>query len=113
MPQMKVGSVLDQDASQAHKILSDYPPKLRVPIELRLDSENPKVEVWSISELAEGAPKKYGMSHINVCFAIQVESKFAPNLVGRTENVALHTRKSPKTMEELWNYKENYSNYGF
>jgi len=58
-----------------------------------------------MSELAEGAPKKYGISHNDVRFAIEVENEFAQNWAGRAENTAALTRTSPETMEELWNGK--------
>ncbi|KAJ7141364.1 hypothetical protein C8R44DRAFT_763269, partial [Mycena epipterygia] len=70
---------------------------------LRLDSGKPVVAVWSLSELAEDAPKKYGISHTDVRFAIDVENEFAKNWAGRAENTAALTRTLPKTMEELWN----------
>ncbi|KAJ7141366.1 hypothetical protein C8R44DRAFT_763273 [Mycena epipterygia] len=70
---------------------------------LWLESEKPAVAVWSISELAEGAPKKYGISYTDVRFAIEVESEFAKNWAGRAQNTAALARTLPKTMEELWN----------
>ncbi|KAJ7141408.1 hypothetical protein C8R44DRAFT_847153 [Mycena epipterygia] len=74
--------------------------------QLQLNSKHPTVEVYSISELAEGAPKKYGISYNNVRFALEVESEFAENWVGgRAKNLAPHTRKLPRTMEELWKGK--------
>ncbi|KAJ7141385.1 hypothetical protein C8R44DRAFT_867008 [Mycena epipterygia] len=56
---------------------------------LRLDSDKPAVI--------------YGISHTNVCFAIEVENEFAKNWTGRAENTAALMRTLPKTMEELWN----------
>lgn len=59
-----------------------------------------------MSELAEGAPKKYGISHADVRFAIAVENEFLKNWAGRAELVApAHGGDVPSSMEEVWNYK--------
>ncbi|KAJ7461591.1 hypothetical protein FB451DRAFT_486137 [Mycena latifolia] len=64
------------------------------------------VEVVSFSKLAEGAPenKKYGISHIDVRFAIEVETEFTKNWAGSANNVGHIVRKAPTTMEEVWNH---------
>ncbi|KAJ7083239.1 hypothetical protein C8R44DRAFT_822587 [Mycena epipterygia] len=67
----------------------------------------PFVGLWSISELAEGAPKKYGISHTDVRLAIAVENEFLENWAGRAEHLAnTHSGKIPSSMEEVWNYKK-------
>ncbi|KAJ7468045.1 hypothetical protein FB451DRAFT_1257885, partial [Mycena latifolia] len=64
-----------------------------------------RLQVASFSELAEGAPKKYGISHQDVRFAIDIETKFINNWAGLADYTAISSRKVPTTMEEVWNYQ--------
>ncbi|KAJ7468047.1 hypothetical protein FB451DRAFT_1257897 [Mycena latifolia] len=74
-------------------------------VEVRLSFENCQLELWSISELAEGAHRKYGISHTDVRFAIEVENEFIKNCAGCAEHVAV-PRRFPSTMDELWGSRQ-------
>ncbi|KAJ6490462.1 hypothetical protein DFH09DRAFT_1377339 [Mycena vulgaris] len=75
-------------------------------LRLREYDSSTAVKIWSAGELAEGAPKKYGISHADVRFAIAIENEFAANWAGRANNVALSTTQLLRTMQDVWNYRE-------
>lgn len=62
------------------------------------------VQIRSISELAPGSPRRYGISFTDVRFAIELENEVATNWVGRTDNCGSKNRHMPKTMDEVWKY---------
>ncbi|KAJ6597277.1 hypothetical protein DFH09DRAFT_1134132 [Mycena vulgaris] len=75
-----------------------------VEVRLRGLESSPVIEMWSISELADGAPKKYGISHADVRFSIAVENEFAANWAGRADNLASSTPQLLNTIGDVWNY---------
>ncbi|KAJ7100039.1 hypothetical protein B0H15DRAFT_796748 [Mycena belliarum] len=70
-------------------------------VEVRLTSETLAVDIWSISELAEDEYKKYGISHIDIRFAIELENEFMKNWAVHARQVA-PARKLPTTLYQLW-----------
>ncbi|KAJ7708317.1 hypothetical protein B0H17DRAFT_1125074 [Mycena rosella] len=74
-----------------------------VQVLLRRKVPTRKVELWSISEWTDSA-EKYGLSHNDVHFAIEVEAVFK-NWRGKAINETLPT-VAPIIMEQLWNYKK-------
>ncbi|KAJ7452682.1 hypothetical protein B0H11DRAFT_2072579 [Mycena galericulata] len=65
-----------------------------------------KVSIWSISELPPDAPEQYGISLVDVRYAIELENEIIKKWVGRANTKSIDGRWVPKTMEELWNYKK-------
>lgn len=74
-------------------------------VEVRLTAVDNKIEVWSISELAEGEYKPYGVSLADVRFAIEIETEFERTWSERAKSTAIEFRRLPKTVEELWDYR--------
>ncbi|KAJ7766294.1 hypothetical protein DFH07DRAFT_955342 [Mycena maculata] len=62
----------------------------------------PVVLLWLISELAWDAPRKYGISLADVCFAIKIENEFHKNWTGYAANTTTPNRDVPKTTEDQY-----------
>ncbi|KAJ7763524.1 hypothetical protein DFH07DRAFT_394925 [Mycena maculata] len=77
-----------------------------VHIELHSTGGIHEVLLFSISELAPDPPKKYGISIVDVRFAIGVETEFHKNWLGRADSTRTSGRLSVRrTLKELLNYK--------
>ncbi|KAJ7735631.1 hypothetical protein DFH07DRAFT_967099 [Mycena maculata] len=77
-----------------------------VHVELRSTRGVPEVILFSISELASDAPKKYGISLADVRFAIDLENEFHKNWVERADTTGVVFPSSvPTTVEEMLTYK--------
>ncbi|KAJ7772979.1 hypothetical protein DFH07DRAFT_802104 [Mycena maculata] len=78
-------------------------------IQIRMSSTfNPvlwKVLVYAISELAPGAPRIYGISLADVCFAIRLDNEFNRHWIRHAENNVIPDRFIPKTAEELYSHR--------
>ncbi|KAJ7452688.1 hypothetical protein B0H11DRAFT_2072604 [Mycena galericulata] len=62
-----------------------------------------QILVWSISELAPEAPKKYGVSLADVRFAIELENEIYKNWLGRAQTSPHEPRLAvPDTLEDLY-----------
>ncbi|KAJ6525446.1 hypothetical protein DFH09DRAFT_1095653 [Mycena vulgaris] len=83
-----------------------------VQVRLRELDPSTSVKIWSTGELAEGAPKKYGISHADVRFAIAIENEFAANWAGRASNVALSNPQLLDTMDKGVRFHRSFSNSG-
>ncbi|KAJ7108674.1 hypothetical protein C8R44DRAFT_803327 [Mycena epipterygia] len=98
-----------------HAVVAAIPPPTRsqsnveedvqAGVEVRLTAVDNKIEVWSISELAESERKPYGVSLADVRFAIEIETEFEKTWAGRAKNTAIEFRRLPKTIGELWDYR--------
>ncbi|KAJ7468021.1 hypothetical protein FB451DRAFT_1401289 [Mycena latifolia] len=73
-------------------------------VQAKLLTDNCEVQLSTFSKLANREKKGYGISHIDVRFAIQVETEFAKNWARSAQNITISNRKVPTTMEEVWNY---------
>ncbi|KAJ7468035.1 hypothetical protein FB451DRAFT_1257852 [Mycena latifolia] len=76
-------------------------------VEVRFAKYENRVEVWTISELAEGAERPFGISHADVRFAIAVETLFAEKFTQHAHNIALKKRWVPTQMSEVWDYQNH------
>ncbi|KAJ7452702.1 hypothetical protein B0H11DRAFT_2072655 [Mycena galericulata] len=75
-----------------------------VELRLRQAPGHYRVSIWSISELAPGAQKPYGISLADVRFALQLEDEVNKNWIGRAQNSKRVHHAVPNTMEDVWNY---------
>ncbi|KAJ7108673.1 hypothetical protein C8R44DRAFT_803325 [Mycena epipterygia] len=80
-------------------------PDAQPGVEVRLTASERTVEVWSISELAESEPKPYGISLVDVRFAIQLENEFDNNWAQLAKNSVPSKPSVPKIIEQLWDYR--------
>ncbi|KAJ7783945.1 hypothetical protein DFH07DRAFT_789689 [Mycena maculata] len=76
-----------------------------VEVNLAMMEAPARVTITTCSELAPGAPHKYGPSLADVRFAIDLENEVAKNWAGRVDPSAVTPRFVPKTLEDMWNYK--------
>ncbi|KAJ7735644.1 hypothetical protein DFH07DRAFT_843484, partial [Mycena maculata] len=93
-----------------HAVVAVMPPPMPgslggVHAELRSTRGVPEVLLFSISELASDAPKKYGISLADVRFAIDLENEVHKNWVGLAHNTgAVFGSPVPTTLKEMLNY---------
>ncbi|KAJ7456924.1 hypothetical protein FB451DRAFT_1275254 [Mycena latifolia] len=75
-------------------------------VKVQLFKDRCTVHLVSFSKLSEGARpykrKRFGISHTDVRFAIEVETEFIKNWAGRADNTAISSRRAPKTMQDVW-----------
>ncbi|KAJ7783959.1 hypothetical protein DFH07DRAFT_789704 [Mycena maculata] len=70
-----------------------------------------EVRLRSVSELAPGAPKNYGISLADVHFAVDVDNEFYRNWVGLANNTILTDRGVPRSTEEVWTKSPDFSSW--
>ncbi|KAJ7437255.1 hypothetical protein B0H11DRAFT_2108307 [Mycena galericulata] len=93
-------------------VIPAYRPDSFAGVDVRLHSESTPgwytVFLWSGSELAADAPKRYGISLADVRFAIEIENEIRKNWAGRAETSAFQDKVSwvPNTVEELLMYRK-------
>ncbi|KAJ7661191.1 hypothetical protein B0H17DRAFT_1212302 [Mycena rosella] len=80
------------------------PNNPRTGVRMRSSPNFPTVQLSLISELAQDVlqTRKFGISHADVRFAIEVETQFMKNWLGKADNTGF-PRTAPTTMEQVWN----------
>ncbi|KAJ6628011.1 hypothetical protein B0H10DRAFT_1993261 [Mycena sp. CBHHK59/15] len=72
---------------------------------MRRTAHGAEVAVTSVSKLAEGERQKYGISHNDVRFAIELENMFVDKFSARAQNLNASEFRVPTTMDELWDLR--------
>ncbi|KAJ6598080.1 hypothetical protein DFH09DRAFT_53051 [Mycena vulgaris] len=77
-------------------------------VQMWLAAAKNMVQVWSFSEFPKGSRPRYGISHADVRFAIELEGEYASaSWVGRANNVHIGKLQCITSMEDVWNYRDS------